>query len=254
MFRSLADIELLEPEKILGEGAFSEVFRVRSKIDGKTYAMKQINLRKLSKPDFDNLKVEIGIHKPLNHSKIIKFVDSFQDKNYFYILLECAQNGCLFFYISPTEGLPESLAMRFFYQTCLAVEYLHDHHIIHRDIKPENLLLDENFNIKLCDFGWSCRAMEFDIRTSICGTYEYMPPEIVVDQKHGFKVDIWCIGIMLYEFLHGMFIRRATIQRTDDQRDPRGVQEQKDRNQCQFVIRCQGLVEMCTSTQSESAI
>ena len=132
-------------------------------------------------------------------------------------------NGCLFFYISSTDGLSEQLAMRFFYQTCLAVRYLHENNVIHRDIKPENLLLDDNFNIKLCDFGWSCQAQEFDIRTSICGTYEYMSPEIVVDHKHGYKVDIWCLGIMLYEFLHGVLIRISSILWPNDERNSRGI-------------------------------
>ena len=197
-------------------------------------------MAKLTKPDIDNLRVEITLHKPLDHPRIIKYIDSCQTQKFFYILLECALNGCLFFYIPPSEGLPESLSMRFFYQTCLAVRYLHEQHIIHRDIKPENLLLDENFNIKLCDFGWSCKAMEFDIRTSICGTYEYMSPEIVVDQKHGFKVDIWCLGIMLYEFLHGFFIRKSPFFRANCQRNTRRIQNQKNRNQHESFNRCQG--------------
>lgn len=70
--------------------------------------------------------------------------------------------------------------------------------------------------------------MEFDIRTSICGTYEYMSPEIVVDQKHGFKVDIWCLGIMLYEFLHGELKRSASIFGSDDEGNPGRVPDQKD--------------------------
>lgn len=80
---------------------------------------------------------------------------------------------------------------------------MHDLNLIHRDIKPENILLDENFRIKLCDFGWSCKAEKGQLRESICGTYEYMSPEIVYLKKHNEKVDIWCIGILLYEMLHG---------------------------------------------------
>lgn len=120
-----------------------------------------------------------------------------------YLLLEYASNGCVFFYIDGNIGLPETLAMRFFSQTAHAIKYLHDRGIIHRDIKPENLLFDEKFNIKLCDFGWSCQAEEDDIRTSICGTYEYMSPEVVFEKKHGFKVDMWCLGILLYELIYG---------------------------------------------------
>lgn len=71
-------------------------------------------------------------------------------------------------------------------------------------MKPENLLLDENFNIKLCDFGWATvLSSDQDTRNSICGTYEYMPPEIIYEQSHSKKADIWCLGILLYEMLHG---------------------------------------------------
>lgn len=120
-----------------------------------------------------------------------------------YFLLEYAGNGNLFFYIHSLEGLPELLALRFLYQTTLAVQHLHQRDIIHRDIKPENILLDDQFNIKLCDLGWSCINDNDQYRTSICGTYEYMSPEIVLDRAHNNKVDIWCLGILLYEMLHG---------------------------------------------------
>jgi len=146
---------------------------------------------------------EIELHKNLKHPNAIQYYDCLRKGHFIYLLLEYASNGCVFFYIDAMSGLPPNLAMRFLYQTALAVKYLHERGIIHRDIKPENLLFDSQYNIKLCDFGWSCRADEEDIRTSICGTYEYMPPEVVFDHKHGFRVDIWCLGILLYEFLYG---------------------------------------------------
>ena len=124
-----------------------------------------------------------------------------------YFLLEYASNGCLLFYIHAREGLPERLALRFFYQTARAVEYMHKNNLLHRDIKPENILLNKDFNVKLCDFGWSCYLEEDDYRTSVCGTYEYMSPEILGNQYHTNKVDIWCLGILLYEMLHGNIIR-----------------------------------------------
>lgn len=64
-------------------------------------------------------------------------------------------------------------------------------------------MLDENFNIKICDFGWSCTIGENQVRTTVCGTYEYMPPEIVNQKFHTSKVDIWCLGILLFEMIHG---------------------------------------------------
>ena len=158
---------------------------------------------KISKADCANLRTEIKFHQEFKHPHIIGFVDCLQIHNMVYILLEYASNGCLFHYIHPKNGLPEYLALRFLYQTVLGIKYLHDQRILHRDIKPENLLLDDAFDIKICDFGWSCYLDENSVRSTICGTYEYMPPEIVNEQYHTNKVDIWCLGILLYEMLHG---------------------------------------------------
>ena len=203
MLKKIEDVEVLDKTKILGEGAFSTVLKVRNKLDNKIYALKKINLNKVSKSDCQNLKVEIKLHQNLFHKNIIKFHDCLQEKNMVYFLLEYAKNGCLFFYIHSQKGLPEKIALRFLYQTSLAIKHLHDRNLIHRDIKPENILIDENFNAKLCDFGWSCFLKNDDYRTSVCGTYEYMSPEIVKDRLHTNKVDIWCLGILLYEMLHG---------------------------------------------------
>ena len=95
------------------------------------------------------------------------------------------------------------VALRFFYQTAQAIKYLHDRRIMHRDLKPENLLLDSNFNVKLCDFGWACHLPENQRRNSTCGTVEYMCPEILKQVNYDEKVDIWGLGILLYEFLFG---------------------------------------------------
>ena len=93
--------------------------------------------------------------------------------------------------------------LKFFYQTCLAMDYLHTRKIMHRDLKPENLLLDENLNIKLCDFGWSVEFNENEHRKTLCGTYEYMAPEIYYGDKQTVKTDVWALGILLYELMHG---------------------------------------------------
>lgn len=130
-------------------------------------------------------------------------MDCLQIDNLVYILLEHASSGSLFPYINQVSGLPEPLALRFLYQTALGVKYLHDKKIIHRDIKPENLLLDDGFNVKMCDFGWSCVLEDNQVRESLCGTYEYMPPEILNEGTHTSKVDIWCLGILFFEMLHG---------------------------------------------------
>ena len=156
--------------------------------------------------------MEIDLHTTILHPNTVRYFDCLRKGRMIYFLLDYASNGCVFFYIDANFGLPKNLALRFFYQTSLAIKYLHDRGIIHRDIKPENLLFDDKFNVKLCDFGWSCKADEDDIRTSICGTFEYMSPEVVFERRHGFKVDIWCLGILLFEFLHGCLMRKPSFQ------------------------------------------
>ena len=150
-----------------------------------------------------NLTTEIQIHKDIKHSNIIRFFSQIKENNMLYFLLEYAANGCLFFYIDSKKGLPEKIALKFFYQTALAIQNLHSKNIIHRDIKPENVLLDENFNVKLCDLGWACVLDPKKLRKSVCGTYEYMAPEIFMLREHDKKVDIWCLGILLYEMIEG---------------------------------------------------
>ena len=116
--------------------------------------------------------------------------------------MELASYGCLFQYLDPKIGMPENLALRFFYQAARGIEYMHNNRIMHRDIKPENLILDETLNVKICDFGYSCYFEDENPRSTICGTFFYYPPEMLEDQKHTLKVDIWCLGVLLYELLH----------------------------------------------------
>ena len=162
-FHSLKQIQVMDRSP-QGEGAFSKVFKVRHREDQKIYALKQIDILQLSKADCDNLKLEIQLHKKLSHPNIIGFKGCLQRKNLVYMLLEQAANGSLFFYIDLNEGLPELLALRFLYETAKGIEYLHEQQIVHRDIKPENILLDEDFRVMVCDFGWSCKIKDEEVR------------------------------------------------------------------------------------------
>lgn len=162
-----------------------------------------MSLEGLSPFDNENFRQEIALHRKLDHPNIIKFYDCIEVENRLYYLLEFAPGNSLFFYLSD-DWLPERLALRFVYYTALAIKYLHDRLIIHRDIKPENILLGENFDVKLCDFGWSTQLQsEKDLKTSVCGTYEYMSPEIMNEATHSFKSDIWGLGILFIEILTG---------------------------------------------------
>ena len=107
-----------------------------------------------------NLQTEIRIHRELNHPNIIKFYDYILEGSNAYILLEYAPKGNLYNYMHKVKDLSQAQIFNFFYQTALAVHYLHQNDILHRDIKPENLLLDNECNIKLCDFGWSAKSIK----------------------------------------------------------------------------------------------
>jgi len=188
----------------LGKGSFASVRLVREKRSGALLALKMnnTNISEATKSDLHNLKIEIQIHRELDHPNIIKFHDYFQEGMNVFLLLEYAPNGNLYEYINKKKPLPPNQIFRFFYQTCKAIQYLHQKDILHRDIKPENLLLDKDLNVKICDFGWAGRSIH-ERRTTFCGTYEYMAPELVQKKTYDYRVDIWSLGVLLYELLHG---------------------------------------------------
>lgn len=213
MLKSLKSLELVDPGRILGEGSFSRVLKVRSRVDGRFYALKSIDLRLLSDREIDNLNTEITLHRSLRHPNIVTFVDHLYENDHLYILLEHSSNGCLFFYIHSADGLSEPVALRVLYQVANATSYLHSKGIIHRDLKPENILLDENFNVKVCDFGWSSLISTGEYRQTVCGTFEYMAPEMLLPGSinYNHKLDVWCMGILMFEILHGQLTRQPAL-------------------------------------------
>lgn len=143
------------------------------------------------------------IHRDLEHPRIIRQLGSLKSNHSIHTLLELAPKGSLFAHVHPWKGIPESLALRYVFQIGQAVKYLHDKGIVHRDIKPENILLDSFFDAKLSDFGWACRISEIRRGESPGGTLEYLSPEALKGEPHGPEADVWALGILLYELLHG---------------------------------------------------
>ena len=150
---------------------------------------------------------EVFIMYELNHPHIIKLYNHFEDEKFFYLIMEIADGGNLFHKLYREKCFLERNAAQYFREVVLAVEYLHSHvpAIIHRDIKPENILLDKEGRIKLTDFGWSNYYSNDNptLRFTLCGTLEYLPPEIVSETGHNTGADIWCLGILLFEMLTG---------------------------------------------------
>lgn len=193
-------------EKKLGEGAFGRVWRARHCSTNRVFAIKEVPKAKVLQmlPQF---KREVFIMYQLSHPHIVKLHSHFEDETAFFLIMEIMEGGNLFHRLYREKQFYEQQAAQYFREVVLAVEYLHCHlpAIIHRDIKPENILLDSENRAKVTDFGWSnyYNADTAVPRMTVCGTLEYLPPEIVEKRGHGPMADIWCLGVLLFEMLVG---------------------------------------------------
>jgi serine/threonine protein kinase len=205
-----SDFENLD-RKPLGEGSFGSVYRVRHKATGKLYAIKLMVKRDIvANEALPLVRREIRIMYSLNHPYVIKLHNHFEDDRYFYLILELAEGGSLFKHASKTRGLDERQVAQIMREVATGVHYLHhkDPPVIHRDIKPENILLDADNTAKLGDFGWSNFYTQ-EQRQTLCGTPEYLAPEMITKTGHSTSLDLWNLGILMYEMLAGYSPFRA---------------------------------------------
>jgi serine/threonine protein kinase len=147
------------------------------------------------------IRREIEIHKQLQHPSIVKMHANFEHNGRLYLILDYVEQGNLYDHMR-SRTFDDRTVVKIFLQMLEAVAYLHQQRIIHRDIKPENILIDKSGNFKLCDFGF-CAPYGFDNpRQTLCGTKEYLAPEVIDSEEQDDKLDIWCLGILLYELIH----------------------------------------------------
>ena len=151
----------------------------------------------------NNLRQEIEILKGLYHENIILLLDSFETSHEFCVVTEFAQ-GELFEILEDDRNLGEQEVRKIAQQLVQALYYLHSHRIIHRDMKPQNILISANGIVKLCDFGFA-RSMSTNtiVLTSIKGTPLYMAPELVQELPYNHTVDLWSLGVIIYELFVG---------------------------------------------------
>ena len=151
------------------------------------------------------LEREVRILYDLDHPYIIKIITHFEDDRNVYVVLEYAPGGHMFKLLRKMKEFDERTSAQYLRELVAALQYLHtrDPPIIHRDIKPENILLDSEGRSKLADFGWSNYSLEDSARDTYCGTLDYLAPEMVNRSGHTVKLDIWSLGVLLYEMLCG---------------------------------------------------
>lgn len=191
-----------EVGRLLGYGAFAKVYHARDVRTEQSVAIKAINKQRILKGGLAaNVKREISIMRRLRHPNIVRLLEVLANTKKIYFVLEFAKGGELFAKVARSR-FSENLSRRYFQQLISAVGYCHSRGVYHRDLKPENLLLDENWNLKVTDFGLS--ALTEQIRPdgllhTLCGTPAYVAPEILLKKGYdGAKVDIWSCGIILF--------------------------------------------------------
>lgn len=197
---SLADFEIGKP---LGKGKFGHVYLARERRSNFIVALKIIYKSELEAAKVEKqLRREIEIQSHLRHPNILRLYGYFYDEKRVYLILEYAPQGELYKMLRRAGHFDEPTAARYIRQMALALQYLHSRHVIHRDIKPENILIGLQGEPKIADFGWSVHAPHTR-RQTLCGTLDYLPPEMVEGKEHDRLVDLWSLGVLAYEFLVG---------------------------------------------------
>ncbi|KAL7746399.1 cAMP-dependent protein kinase catalytic subunit [Sorochytrium milnesiophthora] len=202
---TLVDLDL---RQTLGTGSFGRVHLVKHRPTGKYYAMKVLKKAEVVKhKQVEHTINEKSILEMIEHPFLVNLFSSFQDSCNLYMVMEYVSGGELFSYLRRSQAHPtnqrfsNNVAKFYAAEVCLAFEYLHSKDVIYRDLKPENLLLDSQGHIKITDFGFAKHVP--DITWTLCGTPDYLAPEIIQSRGYGKAVDWYALGVLIFEMLAG---------------------------------------------------
>lgn len=199
---TLDDFEII---RLLGKGEYGKVLLVQKKVTKQLYAMKILKKRLIQeKNQVNHTLSERSALERAKHPYIVQLHYAFHNAKNLYMVLEYCPGGEMYFHLNKFRRFPENRSK--FYSACiiLALQYLHSQQIVYRDLKPENIVIDLEGYPKLTDFGLCKENMsKNDLTRTVCGTPEYIAPEIILRQGHGLAVDWWSLGCIVYEMLVG---------------------------------------------------
>jgi serine/threonine protein kinase len=199
---SLRDFEILA---VVGRGAFGKVYQVRKKDSGKIYAMKTMVKQDIvDKGIMEYSRAELKVLQQVRHPFMNGLIFSFHSEDKVFLVTEYLSGGDLFFHLNEQGRFSQEQTTFYMAELVLAFEHLHGLNIVYRDLKPENILLDRKGHVCLTDFGFAKKDISSDSTTyTICGTPDYMAPEMLLKKGYTLAVDWWCLGVLCYEMLTG---------------------------------------------------
>eukprot|EP00731_Ephydatia_muelleri_P015693 Em0009g117a len=230
----------------LGSGTFATVYKAQKKDPTRNeVAVKVIERSRLNRASMQNLLTEIEVMKDLGHPHIVKLLDFEWDDSSIYLVMEFCAGGDLSRFIKSKKTLSEAFARKFLRQLALALQFMRSKGIAHMDLKPQNLLLTEERKpvLKIGDFGMAQHLSAEDSASSFRGSPLYMAPEIMLSQHYDAKVDLWSVGVILYEALFGAApFACSTLEELHERvLDPRPVEIPAVpvvTEQCRHLLQC----------------
>lgn len=196
------DISEMERIKTLGSGAFGRVILLKHTKSPKLYAMKVLEKEKIMKlKQIEHTLYEKRILEAIRFPFTVSMEFSFKDNSYVYFIMPFVPGGEMFTHLRRMGKFDEPLSKFYACQVILALEYLHFLNLVYRDLKPENILIDKSGYLKITDFGF-CKVL-LGRTWTLCGTPEYLAPELILSKGYGFSVDWWSFGVLLYEMNAG---------------------------------------------------